>query len=430
MNLLVVPFVFFAFLWSPNCSSAALDAIKPTQTLLDNGETLVSVGEKFELGFFSRGKSKNRYVGIWYKNVPDTVIWVANRDNPLSNSSSGVLTITQTGNVVILSSNQSVIPTWSSNSSAKDPTLQLLITGNLVVKDGNSENYAWQSFDHPCDKLIAGMNLGWNLKSRWEWRLSSWNSSEDPSTGNFTYAVDPRGLAQLLQRRGSEIQYRSGPWDGARFGGDPPMQRNPIYDPMFVYNETHVYYTFRVYDDSTITMFWLNPEGRIKQLRWNYEHREWIEMFTLQRDECDRFEYCGPYGICSLTPAPFCHCPDGFEPKVREDWESYDWRSGCIPKTRLNCSAGEGFKKLSRVKLPYGSEFLVNETVVSKEDCRALCSRNCSCLAYTLGRVGGCLLWFDDLLDMVQYNDGGQDLYIRMAASELGMLMLISRHLF
>ncbi|GMN72996.1 hypothetical protein TIFTF001_052962, partial [Ficus carica] len=212
MNLLVVPFVFFAFLWSPNYSSAALDALKPTQTLLDNGETLVSVGEKFELGFFSRGKSKNRYVGIWYKNVPDTVIWVANRDNPLSNSSSGVLTITQTGNVVILCSNQSVIPTWSSNSTTKDPTLQLLITGNLVVKDGNSENYAWQSFDYPCDKLIAGMNLGWNLKSRWEWRLSSWNGPEDPSTGNFTYAVDPRGLAQLLQRRGSEIQYRSGPW--------------------------------------------------------------------------------------------------------------------------------------------------------------------------------------------------------------------------
>ncbi|GKD34400.1 hypothetical protein Tco_1249909, partial [Tanacetum coccineum] len=34
-----------------------------------DGETIVSKGKMFEMGFFSLGKSKNRYLGIWYKNI-------------------------------------------------------------------------------------------------------------------------------------------------------------------------------------------------------------------------------------------------------------------------------------------------------------------------------------------------------------------------
>jgi hypothetical protein len=37
------------------------------------------------------------------------------------------------------------------------------------------------------------------------------------------------------------------------------------------------------------------------------------------------------------------------------------------------------------------------------------------------GKGSGCFLWFDqDLIDIRQYTDDGQDLYIRMAASEAG----------
>ncbi|GMN73291.1 hypothetical protein TIFTF001_052150, partial [Ficus carica] len=131
------------------------DTTRPNQTLLDTGQTLVSFGETFELGFFSPPNSNNRYVGIWFKNVANrTVVWVANRDRPLTDSS-GIFKITETGNIVILN-NKTENPLWASNSSAKDPTLQLLSTGNLVVEDGSSKNYAWQSFDHPCETLIAG----------------------------------------------------------------------------------------------------------------------------------------------------------------------------------------------------------------------------------------------------------------------------------
>jgi hypothetical protein len=37
------------------------------------------------------------------------------------------------------------------------------------------------------------------------------------------------------------------------------------------------------------------------------------------------------------------------------------------------------------------------------------------------GEGSGCALWFGDLIDIRQFAAGGQDLYVRMDSSELGM---------
>ncbi|KAF8395142.1 hypothetical protein HHK36_019083 [Tetracentron sinense] len=73
--------------------SIAADTITPTQSItVSDGQTLVSSAQTFELGFFSPGNSKNNYIGIWYKNSPSVVLWVASRENPITDSS-GVLNI-------------------------------------------------------------------------------------------------------------------------------------------------------------------------------------------------------------------------------------------------------------------------------------------------------------------------------------------------
>ncbi|GMN50985.1 hypothetical protein TIFTF001_020113 [Ficus carica] len=395
------------------------DTIRPNQTLLDTGQTLVSIGETFELGFFSPLNSNNRYVGIWFKNVANrTVVWVANRDRPLTDSS-GVFKITETGNIVILN-NKTENPLWASNSSAKDPTLQLLSTGNLVVEDGSSKNHAWQSFDHPCETLIAGMKLGWDFITGQSWKLTSWSSTQDPSTGIFTYELDSSGLPQALLRRGPEIVYRNAPWDGVRIGDDLSFQEfNLVNKPNYVVNETHVYYTFDNIDNSNVTMFRLNPLGSLNLVRWNRGDDKWTTIYSVQRDDCDTFARCGPSGLCDNNHNPVCYCPTGFVPKALEDWAALDFSGGCVHRVHLNCSASEGFKKFSRLKLPYSSEFVVNRTVVRKEDCELICRRNCSCVAYAVARVGGCVVWSGNLVDIKRYTDSGQDLYIRMAASEL-----------
>ncbi|XP_021808514.1 G-type lectin S-receptor-like serine/threonine-protein kinase At4g27290 isoform X3 [Prunus avium] len=153
-------------------TSTAADAITQSQSLRD-GNTLISKHGSFELGFFSQPApdSKNSFLGIWHKSSVSlftNVTWVANQQNPI-NGSSGILMINSTGSVVLLSQDQTVA--WSINLSRqpRNPILQLLDSGNLVLreaKDGNSENYLWQSFDSHSDKLFQGMKIEWNVKTR------------------------------------------------------------------------------------------------------------------------------------------------------------------------------------------------------------------------------------------------------------------------
>ena len=61
------------------------------------------------------------------------------------------------------------------------------------------------------------------------------------------------------------------------------------------------------------------------------------------------------------------------------------------------------------------------------EECKEKCWENCSCTAYANSDItesgsgfSGCILWFSDLLDLRQFPDGGQDLYVRVDISQIG----------
>ncbi|XVF18746.1 hypothetical protein REPUB_Repub11eG0049700 [Reevesia pubescens] len=118
--------------------SDGIDSFTSFQSVSD-GRTLVSRDGNFELGFFSPGRSRNRYLGIWYKKITvQTVVWVANRRNPI-NDSYGVLFLNRKGDLMLLSGSKGVV--WSTNSTkiARNPIVQLLDSGNLVIRDGNDD---------------------------------------------------------------------------------------------------------------------------------------------------------------------------------------------------------------------------------------------------------------------------------------------------
>ena len=212
--------------------SVALDSITPSHSIRD-GETLVSAGGSFELGFFSPGNSKGRYLGIWYRISTDVVVWVANRETPLYNHT-GVLKVTHEGDIVLNSSGI----VWSSNTSraVASPVVQLLDSGNLVVKDENDndlENFLWQSFDYPCHTLLPGMKLGIDFVTGQDRFLTSWKSMEDPAQGEFALRIDPRGFPQLIAVKGDEIKARAGSWNGLSFTGYARLRPNPIFEYQF-----------------------------------------------------------------------------------------------------------------------------------------------------------------------------------------------------
>ncbi|KAM2831173.1 hypothetical protein PS2_036629 [Malus domestica] len=112
---------------------------------LAQGQTLVSAGNVFELGFFSPNNSANKYVGIWYKHIlPRKVVWVANREKPLAVTDTlAGLTISSNGNLELVA--------------------VLLDNGNFVVKFNvgvPADRYLWESFHYPSDTLLPRMLVG------------------------------------------------------------------------------------------------------------------------------------------------------------------------------------------------------------------------------------------------------------------------------
>ncbi|XP_056173191.1 G-type lectin S-receptor-like serine/threonine-protein kinase At4g27290 [Syzygium oleosum] len=227
------PFFYSIYVMFVLNFSIVSDTISSSQSIKD-GEKLVSSGQSFELGFFSRENSKYRYLGIWYKISPEKVVWVANGNNPLTDSD-GVLTFSQERNLVVVNRSKSVM--WSSNSSRvlRNPVAQLLDSGKLVVSENNSSRsgeYSWQSFDYPTDTLLAGMRIGWSLKTGLEWHLTSWKSTIDPSSGDYTYGIKVNELPQFeVLKRGSTKTFRTGPWNGFYFTGSP-VTENSIHSPV------------------------------------------------------------------------------------------------------------------------------------------------------------------------------------------------------
>ncbi|KAL5548149.1 hypothetical protein UlMin_003380 [Ulmus minor] len=196
-------------------SFAVEDSISLLQSIGDEN-TIVSSGGSFELGFFSPRSSNNRYLGIWYANIPGrTAVWVANRCKPIKGSS-GLLMINRIGNLVLLYQNKTVVWSASILKQAKEPKVQLLDTGNLVLIDAKeitTEIYLWQSFDYPSDTLLPGMKLGWDLKNGLNRRLSAWKSFEDPCPANFTYGMElePNKTPEVYIKKNETKYYCSGP---------------------------------------------------------------------------------------------------------------------------------------------------------------------------------------------------------------------------
>lgn len=371
---------------------------------------------------FNPKDTKFHYLGIWYKNIPQTVVWVANRDKPLVNSSAR-LTFNG-GNLVLLNEGDGIL--WSSTTSklVKEPIAQLLDNGNLVLREYGSENYLWESFNYPSDTLLPGMKLGWDSETGLNRKLTAWKSSNDPSPGNFIYGMDQGGLPQFETRNGSVTMYRGGPWFGSRFSGTSPFRETAIHYPRFNYSANEAFFSFESAKNLT-GRYALDTEGYFGQSYWIDDGNDWYSLYKLPGDDCDKYGHCGNFGICTYSVIPLCDCIHGFQPKSPDDWEKHSWSGGCVRRDNQTCKNGEGFKRISSVKLPDSSGKLVNVNT-SIHDCEAACLSNCSCLAYAIMELStggyGCIMWFQKLVDIRILPDNGQDIYVRLAASELGII--------
>ncbi|XP_004301473.1 PREDICTED: G-type lectin S-receptor-like serine/threonine-protein kinase At1g61390-like [Fragaria vesca subsp. vesca] len=393
-------------LFSLRCYCAEVHEITNSKPLAV-GQTLVSPGRIFELGFFSFNDSSKQYVGLWHKNIyPRKQVWVANRERPLAVSDGlASLRISKNWHLELVDGKQSSV--WSANISNCSSAV-LLDNGNFVVKDVTGADM-WESFNDPSDSLLPSM-LGRQIF------LTSWGSDDDPSPGIFKVGQSAELPSQsFIWINGSIPHWRSGPWDQSKYIGVTPGTR-------YTLNSSN-----NIAGDKVLGYMYISSDGVLSQM-FSESGKNWYLDWESWKSPCDNYGACGPFGVCRASESPICKCLKGFTPKSNEEWSKRNWTGGCVRQTNLSCEthtnesvsskSEDGFLKLERLKVPDFHQYLIPLAQDKFEDCKIQCLSNCSCLAYAYVDKIGCLVWSKDLIDMQQFPYLGVDLYVRLADSE------------
>ncbi|KAF8035939.1 hypothetical protein BT93_C1841 [Corymbia citriodora subsp. variegata] len=340
VELLLPPLALFF-----GSSLGAIDTIG-YKDLLTSNDTLVSGAGVFELGFFNDVASGIYYLGISFKADPSRrAVWV-NRENPMIDSSC-TLQIRYDGNLVLIDRRQTpMIVNSGMLTTNVNTTATLLDSRNFVLEQGGT--IIWQSFDYPTDTYLPGMKVGWfglhTDQSRIQ-VLVSWMSSQNPSRGSFTLAVDYDGSTKLGVWRQDIVRMDIGFWDRGSF--------------RFIFANTSDRYKFSYVSNGNETYFTFNSEGT--------DASTWFVMAST--GELEEHYMVDANGNISFSSVSHQLCGD-----------SQGGNSGtCLTSIPSSCKEGNDF---SQVNGTMPSSALVSTVLTGFGECEALCRGNCSCTAF------------------------------------------------
>ncbi|CAN6937479.1 unnamed protein product, partial [Brassica oleracea] len=322
----------------------------------------------------------------------------------------GSLQISSDNNLVIYD-HSSNTPVWSTKltvGTSRSPLVaELLDNGNFVLRHSNNNEYLWQSFDFPTDTLLPDMKLGWDNKTGLDRVLRSWKALEDPSSGDFSTKLETRGFPEYYVFNKEKIVYRSGPWIGNRFSCIPEMKPVDYMVYTFIASNEEVSYSYQMTEPDVYSTLSVSYTGTIQRRNWIESAQTWKQLWYQPKDICDNYKQCGSYG---------------FERRNEQEWALRDDSAGCVRKTKLSCDGRDGFVVVKKVKLPDTTATVLDRGIGLKE-CEAKCLNDCNCTAYANTDIrdggSGCVIWNGGLFDIRSYPNGGQDLYVKLAAADL-----------
>ncbi|KQJ84813.1 putative G-type lectin S-receptor-like serine/threonine-protein kinase At1g61610 isoform X2 [Brachypodium distachyon] len=411
--------IFFLLLISSFCKSD--DQLTRTKPLTDH-DILISKDGDFALGFFSPDSSnKSFYLGIWYHSIPGarTVVWVANRDDPITTPSSAKLAITNGSQMILSSSEGRNIWATTSNiaTGGAEAYAVLLNTGNFVLRLPNTTDI-WQSFDHPTDTILPTMKFWMNYKAQVIMRLVAWKGPDDPSSGDFSCSGDPSspGLQWLIWH-GTMAYARGTTLNGVSVTSSPYLSNaSSVLYVTGVNLGDEFYFMLTVSNGLPLARVTLDYTGVLGFTSWNNHSSSWSVISENPKAPCDLYASCGPFSYCDLTgTAPKCQCLDGFEPN------DFNFSRGCRRTLELKCDKQSRFVTLPRMKVPDKFLHIKNR---SFDECTAECTGNCSCIAYAYANAGAatdssrCLVWTGDLVDTGKTVNYGDNLYLRLTVDK------------
>ncbi|EMS45196.1 Putative receptor protein kinase ZmPK1 [Triticum urartu] len=368
----------------------------------DSSDVLHSPDGTFTCGFNNISGSAFVF-SIWFSNTAHekTVVWSANHLHPVYSWGSQVMLYADGGMVVKDYNGQAV---WETNvsSSSKAEQVQLLDTGNLIMK-GQGDIILWQSFDSPTDTLLPNQNITSATK------LVSANRLLVP--GRYSFHFDDQHLLTLFYDQ-TDISFIYWPDPNKNIW---EKQRSSFNTTTIGVLDSSGYFlgsdnlTFKATDWGLKVMrrLTLDYDGNLRLYSLNKSDGRWSVTWMAYPQTCSVRGLCGMNGICVYTPRPACACAPG-----HEIIEQRDRSKGCRPKFNLSCDGQEMFVKL------HNTDFRGNDqsssTSVSFHTCKKICLNNCNCKGFSYWQGSGSCFPKSSLVGGVTSPGLGRSIYLKL----------------
>ncbi|CAN6451730.1 unnamed protein product [Victoria cruziana] len=341
----------------------------------------------FACGFHKNETSYYFSIFIYADERSDSqVVWTANRNKPLDDSST--LRLSRYGELELVGGDGTVV--WWAGAYGKPVTaMKLEETGNLVLLDAEN-NTLWRSFDQPTDTLVAGQMLatGKKLTSFSNTSASYFVSAEDG--GLTAYIVDgetPQMYLRLTDFHTIVNECRN-----------HTTVKSTIYEKLLNFtrydcdDETPQFLiTATVHGNSSLTLrktpnhfIKLEIDGRLTVYDWDGSNWLSVELANRDSDQCLLPLKCGHYGVCTEGQ---CSCPISSEGEDRyfKYLDKLYPDKGCEGSGRApSCNEPNEWGLVDFGDYSYFGYVDSNAAagdIISLHGCREACIKNCSCKA-------------------------------------------------
>ncbi|XP_039170440.1 putative receptor protein kinase ZmPK1 [Eucalyptus grandis] len=360
-------------------SSTRLTLHQGSSLSIGNADNILTSNDgAFSAGFFPIGPNAYCFT-IWFSkpscSIPNcTTVWMANRDEPV-NGRFSKLSLRENGDLELIDAGGTVVWSTDTGSSSRSSTnLQLLNTGNLVLRDDKHATL-WQSFDSPTDTLLPEQKLTSNTP------LVSSRSKSNFSSGYYKLYFDNDNLLHLLFSGQTTSVYWPNPWLNSWQAGRSSYNDSRVamldHYGNFISSDNLTFLTAD-YGAKIQRRLTVDPDGNLRVYS-QADGGKWMVSWQAKSDPCTVHGICGPNSLCTYHPSEgrSCICVPGYE------WENlYDWTKGCKPKFNSFCDSKV---ETEFVELPhsdfygYDKGFFPGYTL---EMCKKICLDLCDCLGF------------------------------------------------
>ncbi|KAG5543600.1 hypothetical protein RHGRI_016371 [Rhododendron griersonianum] len=295
-----IPIVLISLLLSslPLFSISSPHDTLPTYSSLFVSDVLISPNGIFSAGFHSVGENAYCF-SIWFTEPTSdgnlTAVWMANRDQPV-NGKRSKLSLLKSGNLILTDAAQFTV--WSTNTKSISPLqLQLLNTGNLVLRNPSGSMNVWESFDSPTDTLLPNQPITRNS------RLVSSRSHNNFSSGFYSLFFDDGNLLRLAFD-GPEISIVYWPdpgvisWDAGRTSYD--SSRIAAFNSSGYFRSSDDFeFKASDYGIGAWRILKMDVDGNVRLYSLDEEKRIWSVSWQAMSQPCKIHAVCGPNAMCN-----------------------------------------------------------------------------------------------------------------------------------